>query len=167
ARVGVLALHLIVQPNRNRPRTDLPALEVPFVPGGLAEELAVVVRQAPRVLGPDHDAVQVHAASLLESSAEPCLPCPIRVHLFACSLSRGPRPWRISNPSNNDRGVAEAQANAGLRPSSMSPVHACLPILMMWSLTRSCPARRSATSSTSTTSSAAARRHNGPSTPRF
>src|SRR5437016_4074626 len=66
ARVGVLALHLIVRANAHPAAAELPAAEVVRFVGRLPEEIRVVLPETLRILRPDQDAVQVHAASSLD-----------------------------------------------------------------------------------------------------
>src|SRR5438093_1128065 len=63
ARLRVLAVDLVVRPNRDATRPEGPADVAALVPAGLAEQLRVVVGEALRVLGPDEDAVEVHEGS--------------------------------------------------------------------------------------------------------
>ena len=61
---GVPALDLAVRPDRHEPGADLPARVTAVRERRRAEDLAVVLDEPLRVLGPDEDAVEIHAFSV-------------------------------------------------------------------------------------------------------
>src|SRR6185369_6440051 len=60
ARLRVLAMDLAVRPDRDHARPELPAAVAALDQRGLAEDLAVVVDQAVRVVRADEDVVELH-----------------------------------------------------------------------------------------------------------